>query len=193
MKRKLLVVDDDRSVSTSLKKLFEGEGFEVFMAWDAAHAMAHCKANSIDLVVLDINLGTDDGWSVFQAMVDINPLVPTVVITAEYGQRDRAIAAGVEALIEKPIDVPSLLELVDRLLAEDSEGRLRRVCGEESYCRYVAKDYATFLKLLEERRSAPLHLPSESRTARPKSESSDTRGTPANAFAVIGDPTASTI
>lgn len=193
MKRKLLVVDDDRSVCTSLKKLFEGEGFEVFTAWDAAQAIAHFRASSIDLVVLDVNLGTDDGWSVFQAMVDINPLVPTVVITAEYGQRNRAIAAGVEALIEKPIDVPSLLELIDRLLAEDSEGRLRRVCGEESYCRYVAKDHATFLKLLEERRSVPLNLPTGLRTARPKSESKDTRGTPASPFIVIGDPTASTV
>jgi len=193
MKRKLLVVDDDRSVSNSLKKLLEAEGFEVFTAWDGSEAIEHFKANPIDLVLLDINLGTDDGWNVFQSMVDINPLVPTVMITAEYGQRNRAIAAGVEALIEKPIDVPSFLELIDRLLAEDAEGKLRRVCGEESYCRYVAKDYGTFLKLLEERRSAPLKLPIGRRTGQPKAESKDTLGKPAKPFTVIGDPTASMV
>ena len=191
MKRKLLVVEDDRSVSTSLKKLLESRGFEVFTAGGGAEAIEHFKANPIDLVVLDINLGTDNGWSVFQEMADINPVVPTVVITAEYGQRDRAMAVGVEALIEKPIDVPSFLRLIEGLLAQDAAGRLRRVCGEESYCRYVARDYATFLKLMEERRSAPLNLSVGLRTAPPGSDSY-VRGTPANPVTVIADPTAST-
>jgi DNA-binding response OmpR family regulator len=189
--KNLLVVDDDRSVCSSLQKLLQAEGFEVFAAWDGAEAIRLFRTHDIDLVVLDINLGTDNGWDVFQAMVEMKPSVPTVVITAEWGQRDRAVAAGAEVLIEKPIDVPSFLRVIDGLLADNAEHKLRRICNSERYCHYMAKDYATFLKLLEERHSAPLNLPIGLRTAPPESESEDTLGAPAKRFTVIGDPTAS--
>ncbi len=189
MKKRLLVVDDDRPVCDALRKLLEAEGYEVFTAYDATDAIECFQGNAIDLVILDVNLGAENGWVVFQAMVEINPFVPTVVITAEFGQRERAIAVGVEVLIEKPIDVPSFLELIEELLAENSTGRRPRVCGEESYCRYVAKDYATFLKMLEERSSAPLDLASESTFARSRAHFRP--GFPSRHLSVVGDPTTS--
>lgn len=193
MKRKLLVVDDDRSVSESLKKLLEAEGFEVLTARDGAEAIEHFRAREINLVVLDINLGNDNGWDVFQAMAEINPFVPTIVITAEWGQRDRAVAAGAEALIEKPIDVPSFLKLIDDLLEEEVTHRLHRVGRGESHCRYLAKDYTTFLKLLQERRSAPLKLPTAIGTAMASPASRGKRDLPAKKSTVIGDPTGSSV
>jgi len=169
MKKSLLIVDDDRSVCESLRKLLEAEGFEVHLAGDAGSAIKHLNTTRIDLVVLDINLGNDNGWEVFESMAKSKPFVPAIVITAEWGQRDRAVALGAEALIEKPIDVVSFLEMIDSLLSKSAEHRLRRIPGSENYCRYLAKDYATFLKLLQERRSAPFDLSSEMRAALPKS------------------------
>ncbi len=169
MKKSLLIVDDDRSVCESLRKLLEAEGFEVRLAGDAAGAMKHLNTTRIDLVVLDINLGNDSGWEVFEAMAKSKPFVPAIVITAEWGQRDRAVALGAEALIEKPIDVVSFLEMIDSLLSQSAEHRLRRIPGRKNYCRYLAKDYATFLTLLQERRSAPLDLSSEIKAVLPES------------------------
>ena len=156
MKPKLLVVDNDRSVRESLGKLLEAEHYDVHPAQDGVDALDYFKSHSTDLVVLDLNLGADDGWKVFHAMAELNPFVPTVIITAEYDQRERAVAAGVEALIEKPIDVPVFLKIISDLLAETSEQRLERVCGNEEYCRYVARHYEPFLRLLKERHSAHL-------------------------------------
>jgi CheY-like chemotaxis protein len=155
-KPKLLVVDDDHSVRESLKKLLETEHYDVHPARDGVEALDYFRSSPTDLVVLDLNLGTDDGWKIFHTMAELNPFVPTVIITAEFDQRERAVAAGVEALIEKPIDVPVFLKIISDLLAETSEQRLERVCGNDEYCRYVARHYEPFLSLLNERHSAPL-------------------------------------
>jgi len=160
MKQRLLVVDDDRSVLESLTKLLAAEGYDVLAARDGAEALGHFKSGRVDLVVLDLNLGTDDGWDVFRKMAELNPFVPTMIITAECGQKDLARAAGVEALVEKPIDVPVFLEIVRDLLRERGEQRRERICGSDEYCRYVARSYETFLRMLQERRSAPMKLSS---------------------------------
>jgi DNA-binding NtrC family response regulator len=158
MKPKLLLVDDDDSVRDSLTKLLAKENLDVLPARDAAEALELFRSNAVSLIVLDVNLRPDGGWKVFERMTEINPFVPTVIITAEFDQRDRAVRAGVEALIEKPIDVPIFLKTIRDLLTETSEQHLERVCGDDAYCRYVARKYATLLHLHEERHSAPLEL-----------------------------------
>jgi hypothetical protein len=80
-------------------------------------------------------------------------------VPAEFGQRDRAVAAGVEALIEKPMDVALFLEIVGRLLAENRDGGLKRVRGDEHYCRYVNRNNGAFRHDLERRYSTPLPMP----------------------------------
>ena len=157
-KPKLLVVDDNHSVRESLRKLLEAEHYDVHPARDGVDALDYFKSNPTDLVVLDLNLGPYDGWKVFHTMTEVNPFVPTVIITAEFDQRERAVAAAVEALIEKPIDVPAFLEIISSLLTETNERRLERVCGDEKYCRYVGPDHEAFRRDLENRYSAPLKM-----------------------------------
>jgi DNA-binding response OmpR family regulator len=89
MKPKLLVVDDDHSVRESLRKLLEAQNYEVFPARDASEALEHFNAHRIDLIVLDINLGADNGWKLFETMTIKSPFVPTIVITGEWGNENR--------------------------------------------------------------------------------------------------------
>lgn len=175
MKPKLLVVDDDHSVRESLRKLLEAQGYEVLSARDAVEALEAFNSQCIDLVVLDINLGVDNGWQVFETMTFKNPFVPTIVITAEWGQRERAVALGVEGLIEKPIDVPVLLKLIRELLTETTTTRLNRLCGNDAYCRYSARHYEPYLRLLQKRYAAPFRIRSGDATQpRPSPESNPT-------------------
>lgn len=158
MKPKLLVVDDDRSVLESLTKLLEAEHYEVYPARGAMEAMEHFNSTPIDLVVLDINLGTDSGWKVFEKMTSTKPFVPTIVITAEWGQREQAVTLGVEGLIEKPIDVPAFLKMIRELLAEATEAKLKRICGNDAYCRYIGRHYEPYLRMLQKRYAAPFRM-----------------------------------
>ncbi len=162
MKPKLLVVDDDRSVLESLTKLLEAEHYEVYPARDAIEAMEYFDSKPIDLVVLDINLGTDNGWRVFETMTITNPFVPTIVVTAEWGQREQAVTLGVEGLIEKPIDVPAFLKMIRELLAETTEAKLKRICGSDAYCRYIGRHYEPYLRMLQQRYAAPLRMATRS-------------------------------
>lgn len=155
---KLLLVDDDHSVRESLQKLLIAEHYDVYPASDVIGAMEHFKTERIDLVILDINLGTDNGWNVFEKMTAINPFVPTIIITAEWGQQERAVTLGVEALVEKPIDVLAFLKMIRSLLAETKEERMKRICGDDEYCRYVAGHHETFLRSLLERHNTPFKL-----------------------------------
>ena len=159
MKRTILLVDDDNSVRDSLKKLLEAENYRVLTARDSAEALEQFESERIHLVVMDVNLGEDDGWDTFERMATANGSVPTVIVTAEFGQRDRAVAAGVEALIEKPMDVPLFLEIVEQLLADNRDGKLKRVSGDERYCRYVNRSNEAFRRDLERRCSTPLDMP----------------------------------
>lgn len=162
MKPKLLVVDDDHSVCESLRKLLEAQNYVVFPARNAREALDHFDSHPIDLVVLDINLGADNGWKVFEAMTAKNPFVPTIVITAEWGQREQGVTLGVEGLIEKPIDVPAFLKMIRELLAETTEAKLKRICGNDAYCRYIGRHYEPYLRMLQKRYTAPLRMASRS-------------------------------
>jgi DNA-binding response OmpR family regulator len=158
MKPTILIVDDDTSVRDSLKKLLEAEKYRVLSARDSAEAFEWFESERVDLVVMDVNLGEDDGWETFGRMAAANNSVPTIIVTAEFGQRDRAIATGVEALIEKPMDAPLFLEIVEELLANHREGQLERAIGDERYCRYVNRSNEAFRRDLELRCSTPLNM-----------------------------------
>jgi len=160
MKPRLLVVDADHSVCESLRKLLEAHNYEVYPARSAGEALEQFGSQPMDLVVLDLNLGADDGWRVFEAMTVRNPSVPTIIITGEWGQREQGAALGVEGLIEKPIDVPAFLGMIRELLAETSEAKLNRIRGNAAYCRYIRRHYEPYLRMLHERYNAPLRMAS---------------------------------
>lgn len=167
MKPKLLIVDDDYAVRESLRKLLEAQNYEVLPAKDAREALHHFSAQPVDLVVLDINLGADNGWKVFEQMTMTNPFVPTIVITGECGQRAQAVSLGVEGLIEKPIEVPVLLNMIREFLAESTETKLKRICGNSAYCRFVTGHYEPSLRFLQERYAAPFRITSPGPAMRP--------------------------
>ncbi len=158
MKPTILIVDDDRSVRDSLKKLLEGEGYGVLTARDSAEAIPRFDSGNIHLVVMDVRLGADDGWAAFERMTATNGSVPTIIVTAEFGQHDRAVLAGAKALIEKPMDVPVFLEIVKRLLASGREKGRPRVAADERCSRHVKGSNDTFRRDLERRYSTPLNM-----------------------------------
>jgi hypothetical protein len=62
--------------------------------------------------------------------------MPLIIITGMPDQYPTALAAGVGALMEKPIDAPALLRTMEELLAEPAEARLRRMCGYQQDTRH---------------------------------------------------------
>jgi DNA-binding response OmpR family regulator len=137
MKRKLLLVDDDPAVREMLGRILTEEGYAVLPAADGQAALDLSAATAVDLVLLDLNLPVKNGWDTFERLSTDNPLVPIVIITARPNQLFPALASGVGALMEKPLDLPKLLEIIRSLLDEPAEKRLARIAGRPAEFRYI--------------------------------------------------------
>ena len=94
-------------------------------------AAAKFIAEVPDLVLLDLNMPDKDGWDAFDLMNRTHPLVPTIIITARPQQYQRAADLGVDALMEKPLDLPLLLGTIASLLAESDPERVRRLTSPD--------------------------------------------------------------
>jgi DNA-binding response OmpR family regulator len=138
MKKTVLLVDDDAPIRESLRKVLEAEGYNVVLAADGQEGLERFDPELIDLLLLDLNLPAKSGWNLYERITSINPLLPIIMITGRGNQWELASAAGVGALMEKPLDVPFLLQTMTALLAEPAEVRLNRVAGFSSHARYGA-------------------------------------------------------
>jgi DNA-binding response OmpR family regulator len=77
-----------------------------------------------------------NGWDTFQQLTFEHPLIPIIIVTARPNQLFTALGAGAGALLEKPMDIPTLLRTIIKLLAESSEQRLARLAGKETEFHY---------------------------------------------------------
>jgi DNA-binding response OmpR family regulator len=137
MKKNVLIADDDLSVRKSLGKVLKDAGYNVVEAADGAEAVEQFKTGQIDLLLLDIDLPIRDGWDVFESITGQAPAFPIIIITGTDNQYDTAVAAGVGALMEKPLDVTEVLKTIQELLIEPKEARSRRLGGQSHDLRYI--------------------------------------------------------
>ncbi len=123
----ILIADDDSVVRGSLAAVLESEGFLVDEAANGIETVAHAVHNFPDLILLDLNMPKMDGWTAFAKLDRVRPLVPIIVITARPNQYKEAVRLGVDAFMEKPLNIPVLVRAIRRLTNEDENCRMRRI------------------------------------------------------------------
>ncbi len=136
-KHRVLLVDDDPGVRRMIQRVLEEENYIVIPAADGREAIELAASHSLDLVLLDLNLPGQNGWNVFEQLSKEHPLLPIIIITARPNQLFPALASGVGALMEKPLDLPKLLRTMSDLLAEPVQVRLARTAGERAEFHYL--------------------------------------------------------
>jgi CheY-like chemotaxis protein len=140
MKGNILLADDDPEILASLSAALSSEDYDVITANNGREACESFMRHQVDLVLLDLRMPVRDGWAAFERLTTTNPLVPIVMITARPHQYPLAVAAGVAAFMEKPLDLPLLMRAIDELLVEPVEQRLSRLAGRRPIARYLSKD-----------------------------------------------------
>ena len=136
----MLLADDDTEVLAALSAAFASEDYDVVIAKNGREAIERMRERRFDIALLDLNMPVKGGWEAFDRLTSIHPLLQVIVITAQPDQYPRAAAAGVAALMEKPLDLPRLLRTIDILLSEPVEHRLSRLAGKHPITRYLRAD-----------------------------------------------------
>ncbi len=136
-KKKILLVDDDSAIRKILLRLLAEEGYSVLPAANGVEALDFASVAKFDLVLLDLNMPQKNGWETFEQLTAKDPILPIIVITARPNQIFPALASGVGALLEKPLDFVRMLETIRDLIQESPEVRLARMAGKPSGFSYV--------------------------------------------------------
>ncbi|HEV2331302.1 MAG TPA: response regulator [Verrucomicrobiae bacterium] len=115
-----MVADDDETARESLGKALQGEGYQVVLAANGSKAVEmFCeKADSADLLLIDLNMHLKNGLVAVHQLLEVNSSLPIFIITGLSHQNKLAEKSGVRALVEKPIDLPELLQLIRKQFSD---------------------------------------------------------------------------
>ncbi|MCW5681747.1 MAG: response regulator [Xanthobacteraceae bacterium] len=121
MTKRILTIDDSKTMRDMLMLTLAGAGFDVLQAVDGADGLEVFARERVDLIITDINMPNMDGYEVIRR-VRANPVhrtLPILVLTTEGEADKRAIAreAGATGWMVKPFDPDRLLETVAKVAA----------------------------------------------------------------------------
>lgn len=106
---KILYVEDDPASVMLVQRLLKSEGYQIIAVADGLSAIEVTERERPDLILMDINIGKMDGYEVTTKIRNTPTLstIPIVAVTAAtlMGDRERALIAGCDGYIPKPIDV----------------------------------------------------------------------------------------
>ncbi len=128
---RILVVDDEEVIASTLQEFLQGEGYEVAVASDARSALASIERFEPDLALCDVQLPGLDGLELLEKLLRLRPELLVLIITA-YATVESAVAAfrkGAHDYLMKPVIFDELLTKLDRLM------RYRRLTAENQALR----------------------------------------------------------
>lgn len=119
-KKRILVVEDNKDNLTLILDLLESLDYATVVAGDGEQAMTLAKEAPPALVLLDLSLPLMDGWTVARKLKDDADLkhIPVIALSAHamLGDREKALEAGCDDYVSKPINIRELsLKLAQRL------------------------------------------------------------------------------
>lgn len=119
LQRKLiLLVDDDLTITLTMKRFVSNAGFDVVTAGNGVEALEKCKQRMPDLIVMDAVMPQMNGWQATREIRALDPerRVPIIMMTGLKAEADKETAqeAGVSEYVNKPIKGE---ELVRRILS----------------------------------------------------------------------------
>lgn len=120
MPRSVLVVDDEDSITLSLRHLMTREGYSVAIARDGEEALAEVDRHPPDLVLLDVMIPKRDGYDVCQTIrADPRYAHVKIVMVSAKGRDievEKGLALGADAYVTKPFSTRELAAMVRDLI-----------------------------------------------------------------------------
>ena len=152
---RLLIIDDEEAIRESLDTLLTLEGFSVSTAVDGPSGMDLLSRNEYDLLLLDLALPGQSGIDLLPRIVEMQPNLPVIMITAygTVGNVVDAIRAGAENFVQKPWDNEKLLAdiraAVARHRAEEEVVQLKRTLKQRYNFENIVGKSVPMLRLFD--------------------------------------------
>lgn len=128
---RILYIEDDPVSRLLVQRVLAAEGYRVLEAEDGLSGIEIARHQHPDLILMDVNIPNMDGYAATMRLKSQPETrdIPVIALTANimYGDRERALAAGCDGYLPKPIDVDTLPQQVAAFL----EGKRERVAAEE--------------------------------------------------------------
>lgn len=124
MPRKILYVEDNADNMTLVKRALEARGYKFFWAQNGLNGIKIAEELQPDVILLDINLPDIDGYEVARRLRNSSnrflTYVPIIAVTANAlrGDAEKALAAGCDVYMSKPINIRELWSRVEGFLAD---------------------------------------------------------------------------
>jgi DNA-binding NtrC family response regulator len=142
---RILVVDDDETIRTTMKAILQDEGYMVDLAATGKEAIQKTQENSYNVALLDIRLPDMEGVELLKLLKDGIPRTRKIMVTG-YPSMQNAISAlnkNADAYLLKPVDVEKLLITVKQQLIDQEN---ERKFSEEKVAEFIesrVKEVAT--------------------------------------------------
>lgn len=122
MNPRILIIDDDELVTTSLKRALTQSGYKVDVALNGKGGIDLVEKEQPDIVLLDIFLGDMNGMEVLKKLLLLNPDLPVIMITgfADVQTAVSAIKMGAIDFILKPINIDQLELIINKIIKQIS-------------------------------------------------------------------------
>jgi two-component system cell cycle response regulator DivK len=124
MPNRILYIEDNPDNMTLVKRALEARGYEVLWAPNGLQGVSIAEMQTPDLILLDINLPDIDGYEVARRLRNSGKsalvYVPIIAVTANAlrGDAEKALAAGCDVYMAKPINIRELWARVEGFLAK---------------------------------------------------------------------------
>ena len=116
----ILYVEDNPDNRSLIRRVLEAEDYAIVEAINAKQALDKLENGNIDLVLMDINMPDMDGYTLTAKIKAIQKFskIPIVAVTANVmrGDREKSLGAGCDGYIQKPIDIDTLSQQIERFI-----------------------------------------------------------------------------
>lgn len=121
--KRILLAEDDIDFGTMLKQYLELNKFEVVWAKDGNEGMEHFQNGEYNICILDIMMPIMDGFTLAEKIIDINPEVPFLFLTARKTKEDRikGLKLGADDYIVKPFEAEELILRIKNIMARAAQ------------------------------------------------------------------------
>ena len=129
---KVLVIEDDQAIRSVISRALQRHGHTVLEGLDGRDGFDQVLRSKVDLVITDILMPNQEGIETIQQLKSLEPDLPIIAMSGvrregPFSVLDDALMIGADLALEKPFDVPTLIDAVERLL----RARERRDSFEE--------------------------------------------------------------